>query len=112
MTSQPNRRKNNRIFTASVIVGIIVLLITVGGILFRGSEIAVKAQRAYAFSEENKALPQKVLQIERQVEKFDKAADKLIEVTTVQVGIKQALETIMKKLDRLSEKQESGINRP
>jgi len=112
MASQPNRRKNNRIFTASVIIGIIVLSITVGGIIWRGSETSLKAQRAYAFTEENKFLPQKVRQLEKQVEKFDAAADKLIEVTTVQVGIKQALETIVKKLDRLSEKQESGINRP
>jgi len=106
MPAQVNRRKNNRIFTASVIIGIIVLSIAVSGIIWRGSETSLKAQRAYAFSEENKFLPQKVLQIERQVEKFDRAADKLIEVTTVQVGIKQALEVIMNKLDRLSEKQE------
>jgi len=112
MPSQPNRRKNNKIFTASVIIGIIVLSITVGGILWRSFETASKAQQAYAFTEENKFLPQKVLQIERQVKKFDRAADKLIEVTTVQQGIKEALEMIVKKLDRLSEKQESGINRP
>ncbi|MBU0976976.1 MAG: hypothetical protein KKD18_01020 [Nanoarchaeota archaeon] len=112
MTSQPNRRKNNKIFSASVIIGIIVLSIAVSGIIWRGSETASKATIAYAFSEENKFLPQKVLQIERQVEKFDRAADKLIEVTTVQQGIKEALEMIVKKLDRLSEKQKLGNSMP
>ena len=96
--------QNGQRFTIGMLVSVALLFISVGGLIWQGSEINTKANVAYAHTQESKALPEKVKNLEESMKKLNTVPTSIAVMQEKMESMCKQLEEIKEELKEIKEK--------